>query len=90
MGLRDTIKSVTYLNANLAELVEQVSLTREPVIITSNGTPKAVLQDVRSYEEMQRAIAILKLAAQSEAEIRAGKGILQKAVFARMKKRFSG
>lgn len=90
MGLRDTIKPISYLKAHPAELVEQVSRTREPVIVTQNGEPRAVLQDIESFEQMRRAIAILKLAAQGEAEIQAGRGISQKAVFARLKKRFGG
>ena len=90
MALKDSIKPISYLKAHPAELVEQVSRTREAVIVTQNGEPRAVLQDIESYERMRRAIAILKLAAQSEAEIRAGKGIPQKEVFARVKKRFGG
>ena len=90
MGLRDTIRPISYLKAHPAELVDQVSRTREAVVVTQNGEPCAVLQDIESYERMRRAIAILKLAAQGEAEIRACDGIPQKEAIARLKKRFGG
>ena len=90
MALRDTIKPISYLKAHPAELVEQVSRTKEPIVVTQNGEPRAVLQDIESFERTRKALAILKLAAQGEAEVRSGKGIPQKEVFVRLKKKYGG
>ena len=90
MGLKETVKPISYLKAHSAELVDRVRRTRKPVIVTQNGEPRAVLQDIESFEAMKKALMLLKLAAQGEAEIRAGRGILQKEVFSKLKKRFRG
>jgi PHD/YefM family antitoxin component YafN of YafNO toxin-antitoxin module len=49
--------------------------------ITQNGEPRAVLQDPKSYEEMCNALALLKLLAQGEEDIRKGNIRPQEEVF---------
>lgn len=90
MDLKDAVKPISYLKAHTAELIDRVRRTRKPVVVTQNGEPRAVLQDVESYEQMKNALMLLKLAAQGEAEIRSGRGIPQEEVFAKLKKRFRG
>lgn len=90
MDLKDAVKPISYLKAHTAELIDRVRRTRKPVVVTQNGEPRAVLQDVESYEQMRNALMLLKLAAQGEAEIRAGRGIPQEEVFLKLKKRFRG
>jgi hypothetical protein len=41
-------------------------------VITQNGEAKAVLQDVRSYEQTQETLALLKILALGNQEIEAG------------------
>ena len=55
------VKSISYLKANAAQMLQTLAELREPVLITQNGEAKAVLQDVASYEEMQETLALLKL-----------------------------
>jgi len=57
------IKSISYLKANAAEVLVQLSAQREPIIITQNGEAKAVLQDVASFEETEQTLALLKILA---------------------------
>ena len=57
------VKSISYLKANAAEMLQTLAELREPVLITQNGEAKAVLQDVASYEELQETLALLKLLA---------------------------
>jgi prevent-host-death family protein len=64
-----TIKPISYVKANTAEVLRQVNETREPVVITQNGEAKAVLQDVGSYEELQESLALLKLIAQGKRDL---------------------
>jgi len=54
------LKSISYLEANAAEMLQTLAEQREPVLITQNGEAKAVLQDVVSCEEMQETLALLK------------------------------
>ena len=65
----------------MADLLKQINETRRPVVITQNGEPRGVLQDPQSYERMRRAIGLLKLIAQGEEDIRAGRTIWQKMVY---------
>lgn len=81
MNMMNEIRPVTYLKSNTAGLLEQINTTRRPVIITQNGEPRAVLQDPVSYENMRKAIGILKAAAQGEADIKNGKFKSQAEVF---------
>ena len=81
MDLSTDIKPVTYLKSRAADLLKQINETHRPVIITQNGEPKAVLQDPKSYENMRKAIGILKLISQGEEEIKDGKSKSQEDVF---------
>jgi len=66
------VKSISYLKANAAEMLQTLAELREPVLITQNGEAKAVLLDVGSYEEMQETLALLKCLAMGDREIDAG------------------
>ena len=66
------VKSISYLKANAAEMLQTLAEQREPVLITQNGEAKAVLQDVVSYEQMQETLALLKLLAMGDREIERG------------------
>ena len=44
-------------------------------------------QDVESYEQTQRAIGLLKLLAQGEEDVRAGRTVPQDEVFTRLRQR---
>jgi prevent-host-death family protein len=85
MSLKEDIRPVTYLKSRAAELLAQVNRTQRPVIITQNGEPRGVLQDPESYERIRRALGMLKLLAQGEDDIRAGRVSPQSAVFAAVK-----
>lgn len=67
------VKSISYLKANAAEILQTLTEQREPVLITQNGEAKAVLQDVATYEETQDTIALLKMLAIGEREIEQGR-----------------
>ena len=81
MSITKDIKSVTYLKSRAADLLEQINITRRPVIITQNGEPRAILQDPQSYENMRNTIGLLKLISQGESDIESGKTKTQKEVF---------
>jgi len=81
MNIQTDIKPVTYLKSRAADLLRQINATHRPIIITQNGEPRAVLQDPKSFEDMRKAIGILKLISQGEVDIKKGNSKTQKAVF---------
>ena len=86
MALKGT-QTISYVKTHTAALVEQVNQSHQPVIITQNGEPRAVVQDIASFERTRKALMLLKLAAQGEAEIQAGRAVDQATALADIKKR---
>jgi prevent-host-death family protein len=66
------IKPISYLKANAADVLQELEEQRKPLIITQNGEPKAVLQDVASYEETQETLALLKILALGSQQVERG------------------
>ncbi len=50
MHLKQDIKSVSYLEKNSLTAINSVNENHRAMIFTENGEPKAVLQDIESYE----------------------------------------
>lgn len=73
MRYSSQVKPISYLKANAAEVLAQLTQQREPLVITQNGEAKAVLQDVASYEETQETLALLKLLALGQRDVEAGR-----------------
>ncbi|MBD9358898.1 type II toxin-antitoxin system Phd/YefM family antitoxin [Methylomonas albis] len=84
------VKPISYLKANAAEVLLQLTERREPMVITQNGEAKAVLQDVASYEETQETLALLKLLALGNKDIEQGKVTPVGDVVARLRAKPSG
>ena len=72
MKIKEDIRSISYIKANAANVLNQVNKTHRPVYITQNGEAKAVLLDTESYENMNSAIGLLKLISQGEKNIKDG------------------
>ena len=85
MKLSTNIKSISHLKAHTAELVRRLADEREPLVITQNGEAKAVMQDVRSYDETQEALALLKILALGNRQIEEGRVQRVRDVFARLR-----
>ena len=67
------IKPISYLKANAAEVLQNLSENREPFLITQNGEARAVMQDIATYENTQETLALLKILALGNQEIAEGK-----------------
>jgi prevent-host-death family protein len=63
MKLSNQIKPISYLKAHAADIVRNLGNQREPLIITQNGEAKVVVQDIKSYEQTQETMALLKILA---------------------------
>jgi prevent-host-death family protein len=81
------IRSISYLKANAADVVRQLTEVREPLVITQNGEAKAVIQDVASFEQTQETLALLKILALGNRQIEAGKTALTGEVIRRLRGR---
>lgn len=73
MDLTEDVEPVTTLKRSAAELISRAAERHSPIVITQNGRPTAVLQDVASYERQRRALALLKLVAQGDRDHDAGR-----------------
>jgi prevent-host-death family protein len=67
------IKPISYLKANAAEVLQELTDQRQPMVITQNGEAKAVLQDVASYEQTQETLALLKIVALGNQQLAQGR-----------------
>ncbi|MCX4218776.1 MULTISPECIES: type II toxin-antitoxin system Phd/YefM family antitoxin [Pseudomonas] len=73
MKLSSQIKPISYLKSHTAEIVKTISESREPLVITQNGEAKLVVMDIKSFEEQEETMALLKLLAMGNREIEEGK-----------------
>jgi prevent-host-death family protein len=73
MSLERSIQPISYLKSHAATLVDELTASGEPLIVTQNGRAKLVVQDIASYERTQETLALLKLIAMSQKEIDEGK-----------------
>jgi prevent-host-death family protein len=73
MRYSSQVKPISYLKANAAEVLAQLTEQRQPLVITQNGEAKAVLQDVASFEQTQETLALLKILALGNQDVAASK-----------------
>jgi prevent-host-death family protein len=71
MDLTEDIQPVNALTRGAADLINRATEHHSPIVITPNGRPTAVLQDVVSYE--RRVLHLLKLLAQGDHDHDAGR-----------------
>lgn len=82
MRLSTNVKPISYLKSHAAEIVKEITETREPLLITQNGISSIVVQDVVSYEQTQQTMALLKIIALGRKQIEQGQVKLMSEVFA--------
>jgi prevent-host-death family protein len=64
---------VTTLKRQATELLNDISRSREPILITQHGLPSAYLIDVESYELLQKRMKLLEGIARGEKAIEEGR-----------------
>jgi prevent-host-death family protein len=69
MKLSESVKSVSFLKNNTAEVLKNLGKSGNPMIITQNGEATAVLQDIKSYEKLMNSLTLLKLLALSQKDV---------------------
>lgn len=80
-------QSVSYVKAHLAEVIDSVRASHDPLVITQNGANTAVIVDHDSYQRTRQALAMLKLVAMGEQDIAKGRTVPQAEVFRSLKQR---
>ncbi|MCP4696157.1 MAG: type II toxin-antitoxin system Phd/YefM family antitoxin [Gammaproteobacteria bacterium] len=73
MKLSSQIKPVSYLKTHVVEIVRTLEKLQEPLIITQNGEARAVMQDIKSYEQTMETMALLKILALGTRQIEESK-----------------
>ncbi|MDA0323459.1 MAG: type II toxin-antitoxin system Phd/YefM family antitoxin [Verrucomicrobia bacterium] len=73
MKLSQIVIPVSEAKNNTAKMIDDVVKKRRPAVITQNGRARVIVQDLRSYEEMQESLAMLKIAALGRIDVRDGK-----------------
>lgn len=63
MKLSESVKSISYLKANAADLIDIINKNQKTFVITQNGEAKVVVQDIKLYEKTQETLSMLKLLA---------------------------
>jgi len=63
MKLSESVKSISFLKANAASLIEEINKNQKTFVITQNGEAKVVVQDIKTFEKTQETLAMLKLLA---------------------------
>ncbi len=72
MRFSTQIKPISYIKSHAAEVLERLNEEREPIVITQNGEAKAVLLDVRTYEQSQETMALLQILAIGRQQVESG------------------
>jgi prevent-host-death family protein len=73
MKFSENIKPISFLKAHASEILRELNKSKKTMIITQNGEAKAVVQDIKLYEQNQESMALLKILAQSSESVRKGK-----------------
>ena len=87
MNLSRDIKPISYLKSKTAEVINEASENKRAIIITQNGEAKVVIQDIKTYENMQNSINLLKLIVQSENDIENKNIVNQEEMFSNLEKK---
>ena len=81
------MKPISYLKSHAAEVILDLGEGDEPLVITQNGEAKAVVQDIRSYEQTQETLALLKILEIGKREIEEGRTIRLREAMRRVRER---
>jgi prevent-host-death family protein len=82
------IKPISYVKSHAAELLDRITEEREPIVITQNGEARAVLVDVKTYEESQETMALLRILAIGRKQVEAGQSRPVDEILSEMRSRF--
>ena len=68
----ENIKPISFLKAHASEIIRNLNKSKKTIIITQNGEAKAVIQDIKLYEQNLESMSLLKILTQSNNSINKG------------------
>lgn len=83
MSAKYDVRPITDLKNHAADLIREVADDGRTVVITQNGRAKAVVVEIGAYDRLQNALALLKILAQAEADVNAGRTVSTRQAFKR-------
>jgi len=83
------IKPVSEFRARAAEMIEQVRVTRRPLVLTQRGHSTAVVLGVADYEDIVEEIELLRDVRKAVRQLEAGKGLSNRQAKAELRGRLS-
>lgn len=86
--MSDPIISLSDFKSDASQWLKRLQEESDAVVLTQNGRASAVVQSYETFQRQQQALLMLKLLAQGEADIAAGRLIPQEEVFANLRERF--
>lgn len=89
MKTRTSVVSLSEFKAKAAQMLAEMKAAEHEIVLTQNGTATAVVQDYEAYQRIQEALAMMRLMAQGEADVKAGRTTPQERVFSELKKRLT-
>jgi prevent-host-death family protein len=75
---------VTALKRKATKILSELEREKAPILITQHGRPAAYLVDVKTYDELQRRLAVLQGIARGERAIEEGRTLSQAEAKTRM------
>lgn len=89
MDLSKDVEPVTRLKRDAAGMIARAKERAAPIVITQNGRPTAVLQDVESFERQRQALLMLKAVAEGERDYAESRTTPHSEMRRQMKRRFT-
>ncbi len=87
--MSDSIISLSDFKSDASQWLKRLQEESDAVVLTQNGRASAVVQSYDTFQRRQQALLMLKLLAQGEADIAAGRLVPQEEVFAKLRERFA-
>ena len=73
INLVEDIRPISYVKSHTAEVMKLVREKNNPMVITQNGEAKAVLMDVKQYQNIVNAINLMKILSIGEKDLKNGR-----------------
>jgi prevent-host-death family protein len=87
--MSDPIISLSDFKSDASQWLKRLQDESDAVVLTQNGRASAVVQSYETFQRQQQALLMLKLLAQGEADIAAGRLIPQEEIFTKLRERFA-
>ena len=84
MELASSIKPISWIKDNAAQMLRDIEETGRSFVITQKGSAKAVIMDINEYDRLQASLAMLKLLARTSQQLKDGQTVSADETFAQL------